>query len=88
MKFYFVLVTLLSFSGFSQTEELNNSSTPILADSSEYRLVIKTMEFKGDRDIAMDNMTIKWNGEQKRVFYTKYGDTMMSNVTIPFGIID
>jgi hypothetical protein len=46
------------------------------------------MEFNGDRDIAMDNMTIKWNGEQTRVFYTKYGDMMLSNVTIPFGIID
>lgn len=46
------------------------------------------MEFNGDRDIAMDNMTIKWNGEQTHVFYTKYGDMMLSNVTIPFGIID
>ena len=46
------------------------------------------MEFNGDRNIAMDNMTIKRNGEQTRVFYTKYGDMMISNVTIPYGIID
>ena len=46
------------------------------------------MEFNVDRDIAMDNMTIKWKGEQTRVFYTKCGDMMISNVTIPFGIID
>lgn len=56
------------------------------ADSSAYKFVLRTEEKLDDRFVALDNMTIKANGDTCKVYYMHYGDGLVSSVMIPFSV--
>ncbi|MBL1281439.1 MAG: hypothetical protein COA33_014270 [Fluviicola sp.] len=57
-------------------------------DDSDYKVVMKTQNFNGSEDIALDNLTIKKKGDETKVYYIRYGDMLISSLTIPYSIIE
>lgn len=57
-------------------------------DSTHFKLVIKTEESNGDRNIALDNLTARVKGDTTVVYYTHYGDMLISSLTIPYNVVD
>ena len=57
-------------------------------DSSVYRIVIKTQNFNGTENIALDNFTIKFKNGETKVYYIRYGDMLISSLTIPYSMLD
>ena len=66
----------------------SNKIIPIYKDSSTYKLVIKTMNYNGEKDIAQDNLTFKFKNGETKVYYIRYGDMLISSLTIPYSIYD
>ena len=79
---FFLFVTFLSFSQKSDDLFVQYK------DSSSYRIVIKTQNFNGTEDIALDNFTIKFKNGQTKVYYIRYGDMLISSLTIPYSMLD
>jgi hypothetical protein len=81
-----LLLTLMSpLSSFSQ------DTTNILSsysDSIEYRIIMKTQEKINDQYIALDVFTIKAYLDSTKVYYVRYGDMLISSLTMQYSIID
>ena len=79
-----LLITLfisLLFTGLSQdSSEVFSKYT----DVDEYKIVMKTQNFNGTEDIALDNFTIKMKGGEMKIYYIRYGDMLISSLTIPY----
>ena len=75
---------LLSSLTFGQYESI---LTPY-ADSSTYKFVLRTEEQLDDRYVALDNMTIKADGDTCKVYYMHYGEGLVSSSMIPFSVFN
>ncbi len=81
---FFILSIAFTFNLFSQETNLFEQ----YKDSATYKIVIKTQNFNGTEDIAADNLTIKYKDDETKVYYIRYGDMLISSVTIPYSIIE
>jgi len=81
---YILLISIFhSFSQGSVTEIFKNHE-----NSARYKIVMKTQNFNGTEDIALDNFTIKFNDGETKIYYIRYGDMLISSLTIPYSMLD
>lgn len=85
IRFVQLLSLMLSFSTSAQED-----TSIILPHENDkvVKIVIRTEEKLEDRFIALDNMTIKINGDTTKVYYMNYGDGLVSSVMIPFPVFE
>ncbi len=76
---------ILSTSSFSQEFQ---GIIEQYKDSSTYKIVIKTQNYNGTEDIVLDNLTIKFKEGETKVYYIRYGDMLISSVTIPYSVLE
>ncbi len=86
-KIIFIFIALLSVAHLSFSQESEGVFSRY-KDSSSYKIVIKTRNFNGTEDVALDNLTIKYKNGETKVYYIRYGDMLISSVTIPYSIIE
>ena len=84
----FLLFIAFLFCFHTANGQGSNKIIPIYKDSSTYKLVIKTMNYTGERDVAQDNLTFKFKNGETKVYYIRYGDMLISSLTIPYSIYD
>lgn len=58
------------------------------ADSSEFKIVFRTEEDTGVREVTVDNMTVLVKGDTTHLYYMRYGDGLVSKLMIPYNITD
>lgn len=58
------------------------------ADSSEFKIVFRTEEDTGIREVTVDNMTVLVKGDTTHLYYMRYGDGLVSKLMIPYNITD
>ena len=58
------------------------------SDSTNFKIVFRTEEDNGDRMVALDNLTILVNGDTTDLYYLRYGDGMVSQLMIPWSIME
>ena len=76
---------LLPFIGSSQEYSRLMKSC---ADSSEFKIVFRTEEDTGIREVTVDNMTVLVKGDTTHLYYMRYGDGLVSKLMIPYNITD
>lgn len=81
---FFILILCTRFT-FAQDLEPRLSQYD---DSTHYKLVFRTEQYNGDRFIQLDNLTARVNGDTTKLFYTRYGDMMISSLMIPYNIFE
>ncbi|HIP32137.1 MAG TPA: hypothetical protein EYG86_05195 [Crocinitomicaceae bacterium] len=84
----YLLLLFLSFSLSATTKAQSSSLFTQYQDSSVYRIVMKTQNFNGTENIALDNFTIKFKNGETKVYYIRYGDMLISSLTIPYSMLD
>ncbi len=84
MKLLFIFL-LLSLPVSAQTYE---SIITTYADSTVYKVVIRTEEKVDDRFVALDNMTARVTEDTAKVYYMNYGDGLVSSIMIPYSVYD
>lgn len=86
---YYNLLTLIlilfPITGFSQEYTRLMKSCE---GSEEYKIVFRTEEDTGIRDVTVDNMTVLVKGDTTHLYYMRYGDGLVSKLMIPFNITD
>ena len=88
MKASFFLIFL---SVFSVNQVFGQDFERLMAeysDSTDFKIVFRTEEDNGDRMVALDNLTILVNGDTTDLYYLRYGDGMISQLMIPWSIMD
>jgi hypothetical protein len=80
-----VFLTLLLLAGFQLNAQYERI-LPLYADSSEYKLVMRTEEHINDRYESRDNLTVRVKGDTSVIFYNDYGDGLISRLMIPYSI--
>ncbi len=76
---------LLPFLGTSQEYTQLMKSC---ADSTDFKIVFRTEENSGIRDVTLDNMTVLVKGDTTHLYYMRYGDGLVSKLMIPYNITD
>ena len=84
-KYFAFIFFILPFCSSAQNDGHIISS---YIDSTEFKIVMRTEKENDSRYVALDNMTIKVKGDTTLVYYIRYGDMMISSLTIPFPIIE
>ena len=81
--FWLIPFTLLSFIGTSQGFDRLMEAC---SDSTEFKIVFRTEEDTGDRQVTIDNMTVLVKGDTTHLYYMRYGDGLVSKLMIPYNI--
>lgn len=82
-----VLLLLIFISHFGHSQD-TTSVFENYEDSSSYKIVFRVEKHDGDRNIALDNLTIKAKGNDTKVYYMRYGDGLVSSLIIPELILE
>lgn len=80
-----LLVLFLPLLGFGQEYDRLMKSC---SDSSEFKIVFRTEEDTGLRQVTVDNMTVLVKGDTTHLYYMRYGDGLVSKLMIPYNITD
>lgn len=82
---FFALLAPISIYSQDQESVLKTYSNQ---DSTHFKVVLRTEEDTGVRNVALDNMTARFKEDTTVIYYTHYGDMLISSLTIPYNIID
>ena len=87
----FKFLLFITFSLSIHSSVFSQENTEIFSnytDVEEYKIVMKTQNFNGTEDIALDNLTIKMKDGEMKIYYIRYGDMLISSLTIPYSILE
>tara|TARA_R110002072_G_scaffold172042_4_gene325873 strand:- start:30554 stop:30985 length:432 start_codon:yes stop_codon:yes gene_type:complete len=87
VKHSFLLLILFFFTSVSYSQDTTDIFSQF-TDNTDFKVVIKTQNFNGTEDIALDNFTIKKRGAETKIYYIRYGDMLISSLTVPYSILD
>lgn len=80
-----LVLIALPFMGFSQEYDRLMKSCE---GSDEYKIVFRTEEDTGLREVTVDNMTVLVKGDTTHLYYMRYGDGLVSKLMIPYNITE
>lgn len=80
-----LLLIVIPMLGWSQEY---NRLMKSCADSTEFKIVFRTEEDTGIRQVTVDNMTVLVKGDTTHLYYMRYGDGLVSKLMIPYNITD
>ena len=80
-----LFILFLPLFGFSQEYDRLMKSCQ---GSEEFKIVFRTEEDTGIREVTVDNMTVLVKGDTTHLYYMRYGDGLVSKLMIPYNITD